>query len=416
MGRVYAHGTLEAFAQCAALGADTLKPRHSKEGPSRQGQLWHAWSSLYFRHLLATKRVSDFDEGRRIMNALISSVTADDEDGVASVIEDHLEVPWLWFLQGTAQETEQTHFVTMDRRRVPPERVIELSAPVFRYTADLTWRGQGPYPTDYHALGGDGVANLMDWKLYHHVEHVSSPTNNRQLKRYCAAHFPDEDGVCAWLGFPRRGYFEHDTYGKANLDAFWQTHVVEPIMRIEDAADKGLLSDARTVGAHCSKCDMRRGCDAALRYPYDLAGAESSTPEQRLVAMKLAKAIADDHEAALRGALAMKGEVVDGEHRFHYIERRQVDYNPERVVEVLKEHLAGSQLRRAFGVTKTSLTKAMKEAGLPRETADALLAACAKDAPVKLSTAVHTSKLKEERPDGAGNRRRRRPEGVGDVE
>jgi len=407
MGRVYSDSTLDAFAACQAKGLDTLKPRHSKEGASRQGQAWHKWSELYVRHLRVTRQVSDLEEGRRIWNSVSARLTPDDEDGIAAVVAEHLDHSFAWYLNGTEQAEEESIFVTLDRQRVPPERVHELTAPVFRFTADLRWRGDGPHPISFTQLGGDGVAHILDWKTHHHVEHVTSPSNNRQLRRYAAALYPNDDAVVAWLAYPRRGYFEHAVFSKSDLDEAWQTHVVTPIKmleaRLDEAAAPGAIARVpeRVVGAHCRHCDLFNGCDAAQRYPYEILALEQMTPEEKLVAKKLAERIVEALEESLRGDLADRGEITDGASVMKYIEKRAVSYDAARVVEVLIEHMTESQVRRAFAVTKTSIDNAMKEAAIPAKTRKALLEACAAGAPIKISTSLHTSKVKEERDEGA---------------
>lgn len=424
MGRIYSDSTLNAF-ECMARGLDTLKPRHGKSGPARQGQAWHAWISLYLKHLLKTGLPSDFDEAQKIWLGVTALVGADDVADVEDVVKEHMDLGYRWFLEGSEQAAEETIFVTLDRRVVPAERALELSAPLFRFTADLRWRGRGPVLDDTTVLNDSfglagSVAHIMDWKTHHHIEHVDSPKNNRQLLRYAAAAFPEDDAVVAWLGFPRRRYYEKDSFSRAQLDTAWHELVVTPIEQLERLFDSGAintLNPERVVGPQCKYCDLRKGCDAALRYPVEISEVEAATPEQRLVALALTEKLADDLKETLKDTISQRGSITSGAIQYRYSESRSVDYDWKRVTEVLNEHLTPTQINRALSITTTSLKRALKEAKVPAKTAKALVEACAVGAPVKLSTSARVMKAGEERArEREGDDRSGRPEGVGDLE
>lgn len=348
---LFTHSVLES-AICEAKLDDAMKPRYGKAGPARQGQAGHRLAELYLTHLHKTGRDTDFEEGNRIWNGLRGQLSADDEVAVETAARAFVtENAYPWVAVAEDFKAERVTFRTLDHQEVPAERVALLEQPVFRSTTDLAWRGFGPEP------GPGSGRNVLDWKFHWNIEHVDSPENNRQLLRYAAAVWGWDEPVTAWIGFPRLHYYEHTVFTEQQLRDAWDNLVVAPVLHQVERAGRRTALD-RTVGAHCRTCDLRMGCDAALRYPYEVPWAAGSSAAERLTALVLAKALVVDLAEAVRADVALNGgQVIAGEDHATMSESESLSFDEEQVKAVLPFQVEDAELRTMFKATKTTLEK-----------------------------------------------------------
>lgn len=348
---LFTHSVLES-AICEAKLDDAMKPRYGKAGPARQGQAGHRLAELYLTHLHKTGRDTDFEEGNRIWNSLRGQLSADDEAAVETAARAFVtENAYPWVAVAEDFEAERVTFRTLDHQEVPAERVALLEQPVFRSTTDLAWRGFGPDP------GPGSGRNVLDWKFHWNIEHVDSPENNRQLLRYAAAVWGWDEPVTAWIGFPRLHYYEHAVFTEEQLRDAWEHLVVGPIQETVSRLGKHSVPD-RCVGTHCRTCDLRRGCDAALRYPFEAPWQEAATPHERLTALVLSKAlVADLSEVVRLDVVAAGGQVVDGEDRATMTESESLSFDEAQVKQALPFQVEDAEVRTMFKASKTTLEK-----------------------------------------------------------
>lgn len=348
---LFTHSVLEA-AICEAKLDDAMKPRYGKAGPARQGQAGHRLAELYLSHLHKTGRDTDFEEGLRIWNGLRGQLSASDEVAVEAAAKALVtENSYPWVAAAEDFKAERVTFRTLEHQEVDAERVALLDAPVFRSTVDLAWRGFGPLP------GPGAGRNVLDWKFHWNIEHVDSPENNRQLLRYAAAVWGWDEPVTAWLGFPRLHYFEHTVFSEEQLRDAWETLVVGPIrLQVERVGRRTSLD--RTVGAHCRTCDLRVGCDAAMRYPFEAPWVASSTADERLTALVLAKSLVADLSDLVKADVALSGgQVISGGDHATMSESESLSFDEAQVKAALPFPVEDHEIRTMFKATKTTLEK-----------------------------------------------------------
>jgi hypothetical protein len=405
MATIYSHSLLETSV-CDARFLDAMLPRYGKAGPARQGQAGHALAERYAKHLFEVQRDSDVEFAERVWSEMRGRLSATDEralDGaVARFIKD-TTMPWI--VGATDFMAEAKVFVTVpDRRVVDAERVHALEGPVFRVTMDMAWRGM-PITT---APDEGKVLHLLDWKWHRVVEHVAAPDTNRQLLRYAAAlRADDDDFVMASLGFPRHLYYESDVFDREVLERAWHELVVTPIEVAEQRLAKiNREAPDKTVGSHCRTCDLRRGCDAALRYPYELVTIGSPSTTEKATAMLLARALAADYAREVKGEIdageAVDDEEIEGEIRTY----ENLAFSRESLQRVLGEHVGPEAIESCLRATKTRVEDVLKAAGVKKALREELLAelrgAGDTDRKVNTKLAVGTKKKPRRANEGAG--------------
>lgn len=360
---IVTNSTLEARV-CETKALDSLKPRVNKAGPPRQGQLGHRLAESYLGHLLRVRQPTDFEAGARMWSALKAQASAEDVAGVeASVQAFILENDYSWLLDAEHVSMEERHYVTIpDGREVPEDRVHLLTCPVFRSTTDLMWYGRGPAATQFEKCW-----HILDWKWHHWIEHVSEPAINIQLRRYSAARLRGKgQPVCAWLAFPRKhSYYEHEPFYPEQLEAIWRDDVVAPSLALQRFVERPPQEPDLTVGGHCRTCDLRPGCDAAQRYPYEAPWVEGATPEARVTALALAEQIVSDLRVRVQldtnaagGAINVGGGV-----EAKGVESESLELDADDCEKLLRTHM-GDLWKLCLKATKTSIDNALKDVGL----------------------------------------------------
>lgn len=392
MAQVWTHSVLEA-AVCQAKLDDAMKVRYGKAGPSRQGQAGHRLAERYLAHLHETKRDSDMEEGDRIWKEIRGQLSAEDEAGIAAAATAFIhDSTYPWVPAASDFACERVMFLTVpDRTVVPAERVHLIEGPVFRVTVDAAWQGVGPLP-------GPVGRSVLDWKFHWNVEHVEEPTTNRQLRRYAAALYGWDEPVACYIGFPRRSYYEAAVIDEAALRDAWEAQVVAPIME----AQKALGRTDKTVGAHCRICDLRRGCDAALRYPYEMPWVDGATPQERLVSLMLAKLLVGDLTERVReDVVAAGGNVTAGEDRATMSESESLTFTEEQLRAVLPAEFAAEDLRAMFQATKTTLEKWLTKRKVKPVERAAIVERLRAIADRTLTSVLRTGKTPKERVGGS---------------
>jgi hypothetical protein len=388
--RIYSDSILEAFAACIARGHDALGRRHGKAGPAKVGQALHALLERYVVHLFRNGILSDKEWLTTTARSMKWQLTPDDEADVMRVVEKLGDADLPWILEAKEEPiVEVRQWFTLDGREVPPERVRDLDQPVFAMTADVRYR---------HAV--DGMLRVVDWKSGHVIEHLEAPDRRRQMRRYAAAVSGCREPVLVGTWHVRHNWMEWaaEPYTTTELDEAWQDLVVAPIKAIEAMVAAGKTLDERTVGAHCGWCDLRNGCDAFRRFPTEpmenCAACEGKgwldaekkpdgfvtrvdcgecggsgrvlIDDDRLVLM-LAVAQAKERDLALvvRSRVADHGPIAADGYEAKVSATASWEWSdPLAVREVLSKHVAPEYIEQAFRASKTSIERAMKDAGL----------------------------------------------------
>lgn len=397
MARIYTHSVLEA-AVCMAKLLDAMKQRYGKVGPARQGQVGHRLAESYIGHLFRTKQETDFEAGAKMWAQLKHQCTAEDEAAIEdSVTAFVLNNSYPWVKSASDLSTEGVTFLSVpDRRVIPADRVHLIDGPVFRVTVDLTWHGEGPASVERMA----GTAHLLDWKWHRIIEHVAAPEVNRQLLRYSAALFgPEGEDTVAWLGFPRKDYYEHCVYTPEQRRVAWDDLVVKAIESVERLLARSPLAiDAdRCVGPHCRDCDLRRGCDAALRYPYAIAGSEDTSPQEKMTAYMLATLMRSDMAAQLKGVVNDIGPVADEDYEAEICTAEGMTFDRDTIERVCGQHLTREDIDLCFRATKTQTLKILTKRKVKPAVREELLGMMRVTADRKLTTKLKVSKVKHER-------------------
>lgn len=396
MAAIITSTTLDRLT-CPASAVDTQKQRHAHTGPARQGQAFHRLVEAYIRHLVKTDQASDFDEGAALWGRLRGLLSVEDDVGIEACWRRFVQAEdFSWILGATDMQLEHATFRTLEGAVVDPERVHDLRVPLFRSQPDLAWEGQGPRPYD-----GDAVRHVLDWKTSWSRETVEHPSKNRQLARYAACHWGWDEPVQVWLWFPRIGWVEGARLEADQLRAAWEELVVEPSRALLTWVERA--PEERVTGAHCARCDLRLGCDAYLRHPSTVLSLAGASREDRLVALHLARQVAKDLEAAVVDDFSTGGPVDAPGVRSYLKTTTTTEYDPTVVRSVLAEAIPDEHAALAFSVTKTSLTRALREGGVKGKARASLLERAAEGAIVKTRVKVTVEAVKARTvPDGAG--------------
>jgi hypothetical protein len=391
MGRIYTHSSLED-AVCDGKLLDAMKPRHGKAGPARAGQAFHSLSEQYLEHLHRHQRDSDVEEGRRLWGTIRAQLCAEDEALIAPVARKWLEQKFGWILKATEFAVEVRRYRDLAGHELLGGPLAE--APCFSWQADLTWYGEGPRDD-----GAGPMWNVLDWKTGFVIEHIKAPGVNRQLLRYASA-LKVPGPVRVWLAFPRYDYLECEVLDEEETNAAWDELIVEPILFLEKRMLRGDTFDGRTVGMHCAECDLRRGCDAALRYPYTI-GPDNVSDRDLLAGKMLAERAASDLAERIKAALAERGRIeVDETEAFLRVDTTLKWTSPETIKPVLADWLPDEVLSKAFVATKTSLERVMVDAGLAPKARRALMERLAPLASEERKTVLRVGKVRHEREHG----------------
>lgn len=372
MGTVYSTTILEAFV-CDAKGMDALLPRHGKAGPARQGQAFHAFAEAYLGHLFARGIGSDTTKAKEIWSGIASALSPNDESQIESCVSHWYDDDFSWLNKSDAVEIEKRSWLTLDGAECKSSIHGSSPAPLFAYQPDLVWWGDGPSNTS------DGLdssaANLLDWKTSWSIDHVHDAHNNRQLLRYAAARFPGDEPVRVWIGFPRHGYYESAVIDGPTRKRAWHDLVVVPIQRIESRRAGGDSFEYRTVGSHCRFCDLRRGCDAAIRYPQDiLAAGKDITNEEALAGLLISRELVNDYQAIIKARLGESGPMESGNIHAEVEETSTFEsVDIKRTREMLVGVLPPDMIDECFLPTKGSLRRVLTRARLPRGAREQLI-------------------------------------------
>lgn len=401
MARIYSHSLLEASI-CEARFLDAMKPRYGKAGPARQGQAGHRLAESYLKHLHRLQQDSDHDAARAMWSALKHQLPADDERAMNDAVESFIDKNTFPFVVGATDfQAEAKVFVTVPGRvKIPHDRVHLVEGPVFRVTMDVSWRGEAVMPKQ---LDGKYL-NVVDWKWHRVYEHVASPATNRQLLRYATAlREDDDDFVVAALGFPRHSLYEDDVFDRDVLERAWKELVVAPIEEAESKIDRIIEAPDKCVGVHCRLCDLRRGCDAALRYPYDLVHIEHATLNEKVTAFSLAKALAADLGKEVKGRVNAGELVVDDDEEAEITQQEMQRFSRESIDKVVGEIVTEESRGRMFKATKTSVDKELKASGVKKALREELLAElrAAEDTELDVRSRLRVGPKKKPRADAA---------------
>ena len=401
MPNIHSSSSLDA-AVCEAKLRDAMLPRHGKAGPARQGQAAHRVLDRYLTHLLKEKLPTDFLElEQHIAPSVRAQLGAEDKAIVDVAMDFLMSQAFDWLVEASVAESERAHFISaMTRAAVDPDRVHTLTGPVFRMTSDLAWRGRGPL-----ASAPDGL-HIADWKTHRIIEHVKSPAQLEQLRRYAAAHpmrRPDE-GATVWLGFVRQKYWEHHTFEAGELEQGW-LDLRAAVLEADNTLDRlGLKVPSLTVGPHCVGCDLRRGCDAALRYPFELPLLDNVAPAQLVTAKKLVDELKKDYDDKLKRTLvALEGPVSDGSYTADFSETEQRTFARSALLEHAGQWLSTKEIDQLCGVSTTRLEAALRKAKVNKEEREILLAQLAGTSEVKKNTTLRVSKVKQPRAQEDGD-------------
>ena len=356
MPRIYSNTALEALADCPRQGVTVINQpyRWEKTGPSRQGQAAHAALEQHTRHLFAERLLGDAEHGEKVARRVCSVLGASDREGILADLMTYLagDFPFLLGARDPVWETRH-HFTVLPTSAptiVPVERVPNIAEPLFAMTADLTW------------FDGDDVLHVLDWKSGRIPEHISEPSENRQLMRYASALglALRAESVQAHVAHVRHGFIEDGpVWSDFELREMWQEHVVEPIRWWESTIEHA--ASHPVVGPHCRDCDMRHTCDAYVFMPpdIDLGGTDEGLVTLTAIIEQKAK----DARAALRARLGDgDGEVAVGDFTAKLSVTPQLVFDPVKVRAKLEEVLPAECVEVAFRVGKTSLTDAMRAA------------------------------------------------------
>lgn len=397
MSRIFSHSLLET-AVCEARFLDAMKPRYGKAGPARQGQAGHRLAESYMKHLHRLQQDSDHDAARGMWAALKHQLNAEDERAMNDAVEAFIEKNTFPFVIGATDfESEAKVYVTVpDRKRVPADRVHLIEGPVFRVTMDVSWRGEAVVPKQ---LDGKYL-NVLDWKWHRVYEHVAAPNVNRQLLRYAAAlREDDDDFVVAALHFPRHNLVEDDVFDRETLDRAWRELIVAPIEEAERKLPRIIEAPDKCVGTHCRNCDLRRGCDAALRYPFEVLALEQATIDERATAFVLAKALAGDLGKDVK-ARVNAGEVIDDEDDDAEIRAQEMlRFSRESIEKIIGDLVSPEARERMFKATKSSVDKELKAGGIKKQLREELLAElrAASDTDREVRSRLHVGAKKKPR-------------------
>jgi hypothetical protein len=345
----WTHSSIVAFQECPVQGLDSLGPRVSKVGPSRQGQWLHAVGHRYQQWCFDNRTSSDMDYGIDLVARLKGMLTPEDQLGAVEAA-----LKWLgwydadWLLEFSHLMLEQRVHCSLDGETVYPDpSKLPPGEDYFALTADLAG-------VDEHDR-----LNIGDLKSGRNVKHVRHPSTNQQLRRY-ARPLLDDDIEQVLLHVEHMRHLARETVIVPAEEVIhdWRELVIEPVKRFRKYVT-GEAEAIHTIGPHCGDCDIRGACPAYERFP----GEVDHLNGEELVA---AKAVLKSKNQAVNDRLKVlieeQGTLGDGTHEASIrITDKVTEWDVEKFAAILREVLPDSSIPVVMSRTKTGILKLLQD-------------------------------------------------------